>query len=662
MSFLRLSMNGKLGCAATFLFVAIGLLSRLLIEQSFKDIDFAAKERDGLVYAQAVWPIQAAANLTEQLPSSQLKSLSVALVEVSGRFDAAMNTTSEAKDVLAALSATGSDQATKLRATSRALISKIGDGSNLILDPDLDSFYVMDAVVVKLPELTDAARALFDQMVTVASHKNPDFDAKAQLMIALGRYEAAASGLATSIKTAIANSPDGTLEKALKAAHADLQRDSDSFYDAVKRASSVLIEHPEPNAVATVTPLHAKLQTKADQYWSITSRELDRLLELRISGFKSRLWTNLTIAYAVTLVAFAVLIAVGLSITRGTRRLIARMESLAKGDLSTPIPYGDDRYELGQLARAVGVFRSTLMEVERLNAETARATESSIEERRVTMLSLAETLEEKILSTARGVRAMSASLAEDANILVADASHSRSEAEAAANASATTAGSAETAANDAMRLADAARNVRHQMIEATSISEDAHGYARAAEKTVLDLTSTAGRIGEVLKLISGIAGQTNLLALNATIEAARAGESGKGFAVVASEVKALANQTAKATNDIGEHVDAIQSATRLVAEEMEIIIQTIHKLGNIARESAAAIDAQASQVEAICQTTMTVSGNTASFGKVVQNIQNFTRKTEELSHRSLNSSSKVGLEADRLEEEVSAMLQALRRA
>ncbi len=662
MSVLRLSMNGKLGCAATFLFVAIGLLSRLLIEQSFKDIDFAAKERDGLVYAQAVWPIQAAANLTEQLPSSQLKSLSVALVEVSGRFDAAMNTTSEAKDILAALSATGSDQATKIRATSRALISKIGDGSNLILDPDLDSFYVMDAVVVKLPELTDAARALFDQMVTVAGHKNPDFDAKAQLMIALGRYEAAASGLATSIKTAIANSPDGTLEKALKAAHADLQRDSDSFYDSVKRASSVLIEHPEPNAVATVTPLHAKLQTKANQYWSITSRELDRLLELRISGFKSRLWTNLTIAYAVTLVAFAVLIAVGLSITRGTRRLIDRMESLAKGDLSTPIPYGDDRYELGQLARAVGVFRSTLMEVERLNAETARATESSIEERRMTMLSLAETLEEKILSTARGVRAMSTSLAEDANILVADASHSRSEAEAAANASDTTASSAETAANDAMRLADAARSVRRQMIEATSISDDAHGYARAAEKTVLDLTSTAGRIGEVLKLISGIAGQTNLLALNATIEAARAGESGKGFAVVASEVKALANQTAKATNDIGEHVDAIQSATRLVAEEMEIIIQTIHKLGNIARESAAAIDAQASQVEAICQTTMTVSGNTASFGKVVQNIQNFTRKTEELSHRSLNSSSRVGHEADRLEEEVSAMLQALRRA
>ncbi len=338
MSFLRLSMNGKLVCAAACLLVAIGLLSRLLIEQSFKDINFAAKEREGLVYAQAVWPVQVAANLNDKLAANQTASLGAALSKSALTFDAAMTTAAESKEVLAALATAGDDQASKLRATSRALISKIGDGSNLILDPDLDSFYVMDAVIVKLPELTDAARALFDQMVTVASAKNPDFDAKSQLMIALGRYEAAASGLATSIKTAIANNPDGTLDKALKAAQASLQQDSDTFFAAVKTAASVLIDRPEPQAIPTVTPLHDKLQRNADQHWRLTARELDRLLELRIAGFTSRLWTNLTIAYLVTLVAFGVLIGVGLSITRGTRRLIDRMESLAKGDLVSPIP------------------------------------------------------------------------------------------------------------------------------------------------------------------------------------------------------------------------------------------------------------------------------------------------------------------------------------
>ena len=646
MPLFRLSMNGKLACAAAFLLFAIGLLSRLLIEQSFKDIDFAAKERDGIVYAKAVWPVQAAANLTDALPTSQTAQLATALARLALGFDAAMATAAESKDALGALATAGADQAAKLRATSRALISKIGDGSNLILDPDLDSFYVMDAVIVKLPELTDAARALYDQMVVVANAEAPDFDAKSQLMIALGRYEAAASGLATSIKTAIANNPDGSLEKALKTAQANLQNDSDAFYGAVKRASSVLIERAEPNAIKIVSPLHETLQRKADQYWSLTAGELDRLLDLRITGFKSRLWTNLSIAYLVTLIAFGVLAAVGLSITRGTRRLIDRMESLAKGDLATPIPYGDDRYELGKLASAIGVFRSTLMEVERLNAETAQVIESSIDERRTTMLSVAETLEEKILSVATRVREMSKGMAQDAGIMSDGAAHSSHEVEAAVRASETTAVSADMAASEAMQLADAARDVRRQMIEATHISDDAQAHAHTAEKNVAHLTEAATRIGEVVKLISDIAGQTNLLALNATIEAARAGEAGRGFSVVAAEVKALANQTAGATGDIGRQVQAIQSATGLVAEEMAVIVHTIQKLGDIARGGAAAIDAQTTQVEAICHTTSTVSGNTASFGKVVQTIQSFTHKTEELSRRSLASSTDVGREAE----------------
>jgi methyl-accepting chemotaxis protein len=662
MRFFRFSMNGQLLCAAAFLLFAIGLLSRLLIEQSFKDIDFAAKERDGLVYAQVVWPVQVAANLTNALPHAQRTTLAAALTTAAGRFDAAMLTAAEAGEVLAALAAPGPGQVARLRAGARALISKIGDGSNLILDPDLDSFYVMDAVVVKLPELTDAARALYDQMVAVAQAEAPDFDAKSQLMIALGRYEAAASGLATSIKTAIANNPDGTLEKALKAAQAGVQADSDAFYSAVKRASSVLIERAEPQAIATVTPLHERLHRNADRFWATTAGELDRLLALRIAGFTSRLWTNLSIAYLVTLIAFGVLGAVGLSITRGTRRLIDRMETLARGDLASPIPYGEDRYELGKLAQAVGVFRATLLEVERLNAESAEAVRASIDERRATMLSVAETLEENILSVARRVREMSAGLARDAGTMADGATHSSHETEAAVRASGVTAAHAGAAATEALELARTAQQVRHQMVEATTISAEAEAHAHKAETTVAGLTDSAMRIGEVVRLISDIAAQTNLLALNATIEAARAGEAGKGFSVVAAEVKALANQTAGATGDIGRQVQAIQSATGLVAEEMSAIVRTIRTLGEIARGGASAIDAQTAQVEAICQTTSTVSDNTADFGAVVQTIRGFTQKTEELSRRSLASSSDVGREADRLQEEVSAMLQALRRA
>ena len=662
MRFFRLSMNGKLVFAALFMLSAIGLLSKLLIEQAFKDIDFAAKERDGLVYARAVWPVQIAANAGDRVEAAGLERHIEALAKVTAQFDAAMATAAESKDLVVQLRNAGPEQAVKIRASARALISKVGDGSNLILDPDLDSFYVMDAVIVKLPELADAARSLLDQLVVVAGAENPDFDAKAQLMIALGRYEAAASGLATSIKTAIANSPDGTLEKALKAQHAMLQADSDAFYGVVKQAAAVLIEKRHPEAVRIADPLHARIQSVTDQFWSLNARELDRLLEVRIDGFKSRLWSSLAIAYAVTLLAFVVLGLVGLSISRGTKRLIARMEALAKGDFASEIPYGADPHELGQLAKAVGVFRSTLMEVERLNAENARAHEASNDERRVTMLSVAETLEEKILSVANHVREMAETVARDAGTMADGASSSAREVDAMHAASVVTAARADEAANEARNLAMISQEVRRQMEEANAISISAEDHARQAETTVADLTDAATRIGEVVKLISDIASQTNLLALNATIEAARAGEAGRGFSVVAAEVKALANQTANATGDISRQVQAIQATTGHVAAEMSEIVGTIQKLGAIARDGVSAIDIQSGQVDAICQTTSTVSVNTTGFGDVVAAIRDFTAKTEALSRRSLASSGDVRQQADRLQAEVSIMLQSLRRA
>ena len=662
MRFLRLSMNGRLISAAVFLLFAIALLSKLFIEQSFKDIDFAAKERDGIVYSRAVWPVLALVNGEGALAPEAATRVQAELARVAGVFDPAMTTAAESKDLLQALKSPGADQATKVRAAARALIAKIGDGSNLILDPDLDSFYVMDAVVVKLPELSEAARALHDQMLAVSSAASPDFDAKAQLMIALGRYDTAASGLLASLKTAVANNPDGSLDKAFKDAQAKLEAQSNTFYVSMKRTASVLIEKADPEAGRRIAPLHAAVQQETDRIWQLTAGELDRLLELRIAGFKSRLWTNLALAYLVTLIAFGVLAAVGLSITRGTRRLIHRMETLVAGDLASDIPYGQDRHEMGKLASAIGIFRSTLMEVDRLNRENLQTVETSVEARRLALHDIAETLDAKVLTVASRVRDMSAGLAADASTMVDGAANSAREVVAAVEASQMTTASADEAASEAISLAESARRIRHQMVDATDISTSAEDHARNAEGTVVQLTDAAARIGEVIRLISSIAEQTNLLALNATIEAARAGEAGRGFSVVATEVKALASQTARATEDIGRHVDEIRTATGNVAGEMAHVVETIQKLGTIARNGAAAIDAQATQVEAICATTSAVSSNTTGFGEVVENIRDFAQRTEALSRRSLTSATEVGEEADRLQAEVSTMLATLRRA
>jgi methyl-accepting chemotaxis protein len=654
---IRLSMNGKLVLAAVFVVLAIGLLAKLFIEQSRKDIDFAVKEREGLVYINKIWPVLSGLNTSGDVPGEQAAALLVPLKAASSAFDAAMNSVAESKALQDSIVGRDAD---KLRADTRGLIAKVGDGSNLILDPDLDSYYVMDVVVVKLPDLSDTARSLLAQINAVAGKSDATFAEKAQIMIDLGRFESAQNALVGSVKTGIASSADGSL----KAAYARVLEEQESamarFATAAKQDAASLSGRGEKIDLRRIEGLHRALQETTARFYTVSAGELDRLLALRNAGFESRLWTNLGAAGLVALLALALLAFSGISNARGIRALIRRMEDLVDGDLESVVPYGNDRHEKGQIARAVDIFRRHMSEIEQLHSAKFNAEEEAMEARRSALMDIATTLDDKVMRIATRVRDMSAALAQDSGLLAQGAQDSAVRVTTVADVAEATKHCAEGAAGEAQSLAMRAHHLHDKMIEVAQIGREAHESVESAGARVQHLTGTAARINEIVALISTIAGQTNLLALNATIEAARAGETGKGFAVVASEVKALASQTARATEEISRQVQEIQQATANVAGDMDNIRGIVAGLGELSGTASVLVDEQSSQVQEISSSTVQLSGDMSHLGSVIRDLEQFARSTQALANRSREAAGNMGQEADALASEVDSILNHLR--
>jgi methyl-accepting chemotaxis protein len=329
------------------------------------------------------------------------------------------------------------------------------------------------------------------------------------------------------------------------------------------------------------------------------------------------------------------------------------------GDLATPVPFCENRHEIGQIARAVDVFRLRLMEIEQLNSGRMAAEEATAL-RRQSIHDIAATLDEKVMSIATRVRDMSSALAQDSGALAGGAQDSAARVTAVAEVAQSTRQCAEGAAHEAQALAQRTRHMHDKMIEVAQIGREAHDSVESAGARVQHLTGTAARINEIVALISTIAGQTNLLALNATIEAARAGEAGKGFAVVASEVKALASQTAGATEDIARQVQEIQDASANVAGDMSQIRDVILGLGALSEAASALVDEQASQVQGISGSTLRLSGEMSHLGTVIQELEHFASTTQALASRSRGAADTMGQQADALAGEVEAILRHLR--
>jgi methyl-accepting chemotaxis protein len=352
---------------------------------------------------------------------------------------------------------------------------------------------------------------------------------------------------------------------------------------------------------------------------------------------------------------------IGRAISRPVVGLCAGMRELADGNFEVVLPGLGRGDEVGDMAQAVETFKVKAEQKAREEAEAkARQDQIVAEQRRADMIKLADSFESAVGEIVETVSSASTELEASASTLTATAERSQELTTMVAAASEEASTNVQSVASATEELSSSVNEISRQVQESARIANDAVDQARNTNDRVAELSKAAGRIGDVVDLINTIAGQTNLLALNATIEAARAGEAGRGFAVVASEVKALAEQTAKATGEIGQQIASIQAATQESVGAIREISGTIERLSEISSTIAAAVEEQGAATQEISRNVQQAAQGTMQVSSNITDVQRGASETGSASSQVLSAAQMLSGDSNRLKTEVGKFLATVR--
>jgi methyl-accepting chemotaxis protein len=369
----------------------------------------------------------------------------------------------------------------------------------------------------------------------------------------------------------------------------------------------------------------------------------------------------------VVILGFAVIAGAAVSlflvrdVSAGIASIVGPMQALGEGDLSAEVPHRGEKTEMGAMADALQIFKEALIAKKSADEAAGRDAEAKIERgRRVD--SITRQFEAMIGEIVNTVSAASSQLEASAGTLTSTASRSKELATTVAAASEEATSNVQSVASATEELSSSVTEISRQVQESARMAGDAVGQARSTTDRVSELSKAATRIGDVVELINTIAGQTNLLALNATIEAARAGEAGRGFAVVASEVKALAEQTSKATGEIGQQISGIQAATQDSVNAIKDISSTIERLSEISSAIAAAVEEQGAATQEISRNVQQAAHGTQQVSANISDVERGATETGSASSQVLSAAKALSGDSSRLKQEVSSFLSSVRAA
>jgi methyl-accepting chemotaxis protein len=385
-----------------------------------------------------------------------------------------------------------------------------------------------------------------------------------------------------------------------------------------------------------------------------------------IDDLKAQTWAStqrsLIVAGVILLFMLVVSIFVARSVTGPLQRMTAAMNDLASGNLAVEVPGVGRSDEVGEMAKAVEIFKSNAIARQKLEAEQREAETRATSGRKADMNKMADDFETAVGQIVEAVSSASSQLEVSAGTLTSTAERAQELATTVAAASEEASTNVQSVASATEEMASSVTEISRQVQESARMANDAVDQARTTNARVSELSKAATRIGDVVELINTIAGQTNLLALNATIEAARAGEAGRGFAVVASEVKALAEQTAKATGEIGQQISGIQAATQESVNAIQAISGTIEKLSEISSTIAAAVEQQGAATQEISRNVQQASMGTQQVSSNIGDVQRGASETGSASSQVLAAAQSLSGDSSRLKLEVGRFLDSVRAA
>ncbi|EWY41307.1 methyl-accepting chemotaxis protein [Skermanella stibiiresistens SB22] len=424
------------------------------------------------------------------------------------------------------------------------------------------------------------------------------------------------------------------------------------FTDATARRTETASEAVRVRSVLVGQIADVMKSQQADQ---------SKLRQLVADDFGSaRLFAWIGLAVALLIGA---LCAVGLTrtIAGAVQAMTKAMQTLAQGDTQVEIPARGRGDEIGAMAAAVQVFKENA--IERIRLEGVQAAEAEAKEKRTRAVErLIGDFDGQMASILRTVSSAATELDSTAQSMAATAEETSRQATASAGAAEQTSANVQTVASAAEEMTGSLMEISRQVTRSTGIANDAVTQAERTDGTVRGLAEAAQKINDVVELISTIAGQTNLLALNATIEAARAGEHGKGFAVVASEVKNLANQTAKATQDITAQIAAIQAETNGAVTAIQGIGGTIRQMNEITTTIAAAVEEQNAATAEISRNVAQAAAGTQEVSLNVGQVMEASAQTGSAATQVLGAAGELSQQAEMLRAEVERFLAGIRAA
>jgi methyl-accepting chemotaxis protein len=556
------------------------------------------------------------------------------------------------------------------------LLTKAADESGLTLDPDLDSFYVMDAITGKLTTILASVKHIEWLAARAHEKKGADNDLRTEYLIERGGFDTSVEGLKTSLNRAMDGNSEGLTKKALAGDLARLVSALEHFGTAV---DSIGLDNKAANIMSAVTSANREVLTATDPLLKNGLTELKRLLDARFSKFRGEEIRSGGIAFLFVLIAFVISTLVRNGITGPLSNIDQTLRKVqSTDDYAVTIPAAGEN-ELGRVVNALNILfaneveNRVRVEEQRKKDEIQREVDAERRRKEVaeeqTRSRRQSAMEQATVDFNRSIGEVLKTLTGSAQELRDSAENMTRVADGTSQRATNVAGAAEEASTNVQTVAAAAEELSASSGEigrtvstAQEITRTAMEEAERARITVDGLNAVAQRMGEIVGLINSISSKTDLLALNATIEAARAGEAGKGFAVVAGEVKSLASQSARATEEIDRQITEVQKTAREAATILGGIGEVIIRVN----DSAAAIaDTVGQQLNATQEIAQNVSQAHMGTQDVTRNIADVSRDAQETGHMAEKvciAAGEVSKEADAIEREIAQFIRSINQA
>jgi methyl-accepting chemotaxis protein len=652
----------KLWCLlALFLIPQIFQIS-VILRRAETDISFSAKEQIGTDHFKVLWPVRSAIDRAIgeakvlQPPALRTDETRRLFARHAGALEAGF----EEKAFLEMASRQSSPADTLLIGERLAdLLTKVGDKSNLILDPDLDTYYLMSLVVERLPGISaEAARGLRAISQMGASGVNPaSLD---QLKYAAVSLENAVRSVAQAARLAVDGTKDEGLKAAFPKAQAIFATDAQAILSQFKGLVGQLAatEAPPPGFMDAAESAAGRFRVSLDAFQGVALGELDRLITARIDRHVSSRNHDLAFIGFFILVSLGIAIWLASSTMTNLARLRGSLDALSGGDFDAPIAGLKRPDELGGLARAVHNLRTGL--VGRLRSEFSAEKASLVrEEQKRAISGMADDLGKAISGSVLSIDRLGSELAQSASFVSVSTNSTRQAINSSVSALDQSVTGVRQATNSMTELAMAVGEIADQAARAAEASRKARESASIAKSRSSELDRAVADIQASAKFVETIAAQTNLLALNATIEAARAGEAGRGFAVVAQEVKLLASQSANATSEIQQRIGSILQVTDSVVGAIDQMGLTIDRVDEASLSIASAVEQHNVTTAEITARVEATANRAEEVARQINDVSLMADSTDEVATSLRSLAERLSDEANALRHESERFMQRI---